>query len=156
MGLWERLHPSPLWGVGACTPLPLGCRRKPPSQIRPCKLQFVSCKLQHTTSNLQQTFITTAIKVTSCKEMGGATSHALQSGACSLSKRLIPSTGRYAVTGCKLQVHNVLHAQYYANVVYKTRASLVELLAIKAKFYHSCEPAGFSINFCHWCISGQR
>jgi len=72
-----------------------------------------------TSCNLQQTYITTAITVTICKEMGGATSHARQSGVRSVSNRLIPSIGRYAVIGCKLQipVHNTVHVQCYANQV---------------------------------------
>ena len=43
-------------------------------------------------------------KLQAVKEMGGATSHACQSVTRSLSKRLIPSTGRYAVIGWSLQV----------------------------------------------------
>ena len=55
------------------------------------------------------------MKLTSCKEMGGATSNACQSGTRTVSKQLIPSTGRFAVIGCKLQVlliilytHNIM------------------------------------------------
>jgi len=69
-------------------------------------IKFLSCNLQSAAYNMQliRDPITSAIKLTSCKEMGGATSHACQSGACSVNKWLIPSIGRYAVIGCKLQV----------------------------------------------------
>ena len=63
--------------------------------------------------------ITTAIKLTCCKEMGGATFHACQSGTLSVSKRLILSTGRYAVIGCSLRtckfLHNIVNGQYCAS-----------------------------------------
>jgi len=64
-------------------------------------MKVATGKLQHATNNLIATDpITTAVKVTSCKEMFGATSHARQSGSRSVSKRLIASIGRYAVIGC--------------------------------------------------------
>jgi len=61
--------------------------------------------------------------------MGGATSHASQSGAQLVSKWLIPLIEWYAVIGCKLQdLHTILHAQYYASEVWKTCSSLVQVL----------------------------
>jgi len=55
-----------------------------------------SCKLTYNVCNVQlpRDPITTAMKRTRCKEMGGATSNACQSGARSVSKRLISSIGR--------------------------------------------------------------
>jgi len=69
--------------------------------------------VQHATRNyLQQSYMTTAIKV--ARKWAAPRPWCLSSGTCSVSKRLIPltglipSTGRYAVIGCKLQGHRII------------------------------------------------
>ena len=82
------------------------------SQLRQ-KLKVTTRKLQVTTCNQQLATELYHYCSKSCKEMGGATSHACQSGARSVSKRLVPPIGRYAVSSCKLQVpavpRNIVH-----------------------------------------------
>jgi len=69
-----------------------------------------------------------------CKEMGGATSHVCQSGARSVSKRLMPSTGRYAVIGCSLQVASSRTQAQYEGC--KSCAILQDFLQV---FSSSCD-----------------
>ena len=80
-------------------------------------MQLESCKLQHD-MQLATDPITTAIKLTSCKEMGGATSHSCQSATRAVSKRLTPLIGRYRTlwlaASCTF-LHTIVHSQYYAN-----------------------------------------
>jgi len=72
--------------------------------------------------------ISAAIKVTSCKEMGGATSNACHSRTRSVSKRLIPSIRRYAVIGCGLQVASSCIILYAHNTMLMRAARLVQVV----------------------------
>ena len=67
----------------------------------------------------------TCNKSYSCKEMGGATFHACQSGARTVSKRLIPSIGRYAAIGCSLQVLSCCILLYTHNIMLMRAARVV-------------------------------
>ena len=74
--------------------------------------------------------------------MGGAKSHACQSGVHTVTKRLIPSIGRYAVIGCSLQVANSCIILYTHNSVLLVALQLQDLCkscGTCCKFYHSCE-----------------